>query len=91
MGLRDVAETLQAYEDQAQARCMGTLKQGACILDTECCGKCQLREEASKPSSPFACRPLTDEQREQVQGEADEARAEEREARHQRNHPEDYV
>lgn len=44
---------------------------------------------ARKPS-PFTCRALTEEEREQVQAEADEERAEDADREHFYAHPEQY-
>lgn len=85
------AETLKALEEAVQKRCIGTLKGGACICATECSGACRLATEAAKPCTPYSCSPLTDEQIQQVQGEADEARADAAEATHRRRHPEEYL
>lgn len=65
---RDAAETLRAFEEQSQKRCIGMLNCGACILAQPCCGACQLKVEAEK-RGPYDHRPLTDEERERFADE----------------------
>jgi hypothetical protein len=73
--MSDLSDTLPAFHDIAKPRCGLLLNGGACMYKPACHESCLFLAEAAKPSSPFSCRPLTDEERSRFKGDADEARA----------------
>ena len=89
---RDAVDALQSFET-IRLRCFVNVRGDACLKEGEkCTGACHYEQQARAPKapSPFSCSPMTDEQRDQVHAEAEEARAEEIDREHFHQHPEQY-